>query len=366
MESHRNGISYQLLAYGKPPCPVDLEFSKPTGDEVLVQVTHAGVCHSDVYIMDGHQDLGSGEKIYFAQSNMPMPLTMGHEIVGDVLEVGNRVDTKLIGKRRLIYPWIGCGDCVSCEAGQENHCESARSLGIFSQGGYSDYVVVPSSRYLIDIDGLDAAWSSTLACSGLTVYSALKQLQPIKPNSAIAIIGIGGLGLMAISMAKALGLEKIVACDLAQDRLEVARELGASDTLETASNDAAARLRDLSQNRLFGVIDTVGLPTTMDLGIQATMKGARIVLVGLQGGRIALPLPTLPFKALSLNGTYTGTLQELRDVIELAKSGALQPMPISCRPMSCLHHTLEELRSGSVVGRVVLEPESTHKKEPGK
>jgi len=353
------GTSFQLKKFGSAPSAVEKDFAEPKGREVLLRVAYSGVCHSDVYIMDGYQDLGDGDKMDFADSDMPIPLTMGHEIVGDIVAVGDEIDPELIGEGRLVYPWIGCGECISCKAGQDNHCENACILGIFRDGGYADYVLVPDAKYLVGIDGVDPSWACTLACSGLTVFSAFEQLKPIKPGGYVAIIGLGGLGLMAVSMAAALGVTNIIACDISEDRFAVAEQLGATAVVNTGSTDAIEQLREISGGQLFGVIDTVGLPATMSLGIEACMKGGRIVLVGLQGGKIRLPLPTLPFKALSLIGTYTGTLDELKRLVPLAQSGEIKPMPVEIRPMSCLHETLEDLRKGSVLGRVVLTPSTT-------
>ncbi|TPW31569.1 zinc-binding dehydrogenase [Martelella alba] len=351
--------SYQLRCYGTEPEPVTHELRMPEGRELVLEVEFAGVCHSDVYIMEGYQDLGDGERIDFAESSMPIPLTMGHEIVGRVVAAGPDADPSLIGARRLVYPWIGCGRCRSCRAGFENHCETPGTLGIFAQGGYARHVIVPEGRYLVDIGGIDPAWASTLACSGLTVFSALRQLMPVKPESSIAIIGAGGLGLMAVAVAKALGLEKIIVCDVSDDRLTVAQELGASAVVNTQDAvDVSATLREASEDSLYGVLDTVGLPATMNLAIDSVMKGAKIVLIGLQGGRIPLPLPTLPFKALSLIGTYTGSLGELEALVALAREGRLEAMPVWRREMSCLCDSLTRLKQRQVVGRIVLSPET--------
>ncbi|PRX10864.1 UNVERIFIED_ORG: propanol-preferring alcohol dehydrogenase [Martelella mediterranea] len=349
--------SYQLRCYGTEPEPVDHKLRSPEGSELLLEVEFAGVCHSDVYIKEGYQDLGDGERIDFAETTMPMPLTMGHEIVGRVVSAGPDADPALIGKRRLIYPWIGCGQCQSCHAGFENHCETPHTLGIFAQGGYGRHVVVPKSRYLVDIGDIDPAWASTLACSGLTVFSALQQLMPVKPGSSVAIIGAGGLGLMAVTVARALGIERIVVCDIDDDKLKVALELGANAVVNTSkAEDGPAMLRQASDGCLYGVLDTVGLPSTANLAIASVMKGSRIVLIGLQGGRIPLPLPSLPFKALSLVGTYTGTLGELKALVGLAREGKLSAMPVWHREMSCLCDSLSRLKQGKVVGRIVLSP----------
>ncbi|RLM27014.1 hypothetical protein BIY29_03710 [Brenneria alni] len=348
--------SYRLPHYGAEPQPVEHELPELAAQDVLLRVTHAGVCHSDVYIQDGYQDLGDGERIDFAQSAMPIPLVMGHEIVGEVVAVGESADRALIGQRRLVYPWIGCGGCPACHAGQENHCEQPRTLGIFRHGGYAEHVVIPDARYLLDIGALDPAWAATLACSGLTVYSALQQMLPLKPGGALAIIGAGGLGLSAVSLANALGVESVIACDITDDRLQVARQLGANEVLNIGHGPVGSALSDLAQGRLYGVIDTVGLPSTMQLAMNSVAKGARIILVGLQGGRIDLRLPLLPFKALSLIGTYTGSLQELKALIDLARQGGLTPLPIAQRPLCCLNDALTDLRNGNALGRIVLNP----------
>lgn len=357
-DTNIKGKSFRLTKFGNPPEEMEVDFPAPLGREAILRVCYTGVCHSDVYIMDGYQDLGNGEKMDFAESAMPMPLTMGHETVGEVVSVGPEVDPDLIGQRRLVYPWIGCGKCSACLQSLSNHCENAQTIGIFRDGGYADYVKIPDSKFLVDIEGLDPAWSATLACSGLTIFSSLNQLGNVHPSASVAIVGLGGLGLMAVTMAKVMGIENLIACDIGDDRLAVAKSLGAAQTINSRSVDVAETLREVSGGNLYGVVDTVGLPETVNFSIEAAMKGGKIVLVGLQGGRIDLPLPTLPFKALSLIGTYTGSLAELRDLVDLAKRGVIEPIPVKTRPMKCLHKTLEELRRGEIVGRVVLEPDS--------
>ena len=230
----KTSTSHQLYQWGQAPVPVAHVMPQPEPGEVILKVTHAGVCHSDVHIMDGYQDLGEGERLEFADSTMPMPLTMGHEVVGEVVSVGAGVDQSLIGQQRLIYPWIGCGECPTCADGVENHCGEPRILGIFQHGGYSDHIRVPNQKYLIELGSIDPAWASTLACSGLTVFSAFKQLLPTKSKSYVAIIGMGGLGLTAVAVAKALGISNIIACDISDIRLKKASELGTDITLNTA------------------------------------------------------------------------------------------------------------------------------------
>lgn len=349
--------SFQLKKYGSQPEKVPHALSQPAGGEILLKVTHSGVCHSDVYIQEGYQDLGNGEKIDFADSMMPMPLVMGHEIVGEVVATGTPSDAHLIGQRRLIYPWIGCGECATCHDGFDNHCEQPRSLGIFRHGGYAEHVVVPDAKYLLEIGDVDPSWACTLACSGLTVFSALKQLMPMKSDSALAIIGMGGLGLSAVSLARKLGFSRIIACDIEDERLEAARELGADHLLNTLkSTSPEVDLKILAQQRLHGVIDTVGIPATVQMAIGAVAKGSRMVLVGLQGGQTELRIPLLPFKALSIIGSYTGSLNDLRELIALVRQGGITTLPIRQQPLCCLPEALNDLKKGNMVGRIVLNP----------
>ncbi len=351
----KSTISYVLETFGSLPVPVERAIPRPEGGEVLLRVLNAGVCHSDVHILDGYHDLGDGNRFDY-RTYQTLPLTLGHEVAGEVVAVGKDGDQSLIGTKKLVYPWIGCGQCLSCRMGKENHCPDIRAIGILRDGGYGEHVLVPDASYLIDIDRIDPAWACTLACSGVTTYSALRQLGPIVAGGAVAIIGAGGLGLMAIAIARALGIERIIACDITDDHLAAARNLGADDIVNTALPDAEQRLGTAGNGRIFGVVDTVGIPATVRLGMASLMRGGKLVLVGLQGGKIELPLPPIAFRAISLTGTQTGSLDELKELVAIAKSGALAPLPLEIRPMRRLGETLEALRSGAVKGRVVLDP----------
>lgn len=347
---------YHLEGFGGRLQRADIVLPPITGEQVLVRVTHAGVCHSDLHIQDGYQDLGSGAKMEFANSGMSLPLVMGHEIVGEVIAIGPQGDPSLIGQTRLVYPWIGCGACFACTAGRENHCEQAHTLGIFTNGGYAQHVCVPASRYLLDIEGLEPAWACTLACSGLTVYSALEQLLPLPKSGALAIMGAGGLGLAATGLARALGVERIIVCDLDPQRLAAARQLGADEVLDCGSPYAAEQLTAWAQGRLCAVLDTVGGPSTLRLAMESLIKGSRIVLVGLRGGSLEMSLPLLPFKALAIIGSYTGSLTQLDALLRLARKGLVPALPIEQRPLCSVSAALDELRSGQVIGRIVLNP----------
>ena len=344
-------ISYQIIEHGKPLQKKMLETPKPQGSEVLMRVTRSGVCHSDLHIWEGFFDLGGGKRFYVKERGCVPPFTLGHEPFGIVEAVGPRAPKSLIGKKRLIHPWIGCGKCAVCKAGQENYCVSGtRILGVNRAGAYSTHLLVPDAKYLIDASGIDEAFAATLACSGVTAYSASAKLPTLAPSDRVAIIGCGGVGMAGVAVLRAKGVKNIVACDIDDAKLEIARKLGAKLAVNTRSADAAQQLQGIA-----GAIDFVGNPATAALGIAALRKGGRYVLVGLHGGELVHPLPPIAQRAIGIVGSYVGNLQELKAVVALAKKGKLKPMPVETRPAEEVNGALQDLNAGRVVGRVVLD-----------
>jgi alcohol dehydrogenase/propanol-preferring alcohol dehydrogenase len=165
-------ISFQLETFGKPLAQVLRQTPTPQGSEVLLRVSHCGVCHSDVHLHDGYFDLGGGDKLDLGRSIQP-PRTLGHEIAGTVVALGPAAKGVAVGDRRVAFPWIGCGECGLCAAGQEHLCNRPQALGVNRDGGFADHVLVPHARYLIDYGSLPAEQACTYACAGLTAYSAL-------------------------------------------------------------------------------------------------------------------------------------------------------------------------------------------------
>ena len=344
-------ISYQIVEHGKPLQRAMLQTPKPTGSEVLMRITRSGVCHSDVHIWEGFFDLGGGKRFYVKERGCVPPFTLGHEPFGIVEAVGPRAPKSLIGKKRLIHPWIGCGKCAVCKAGQENYCVSGtRILGVNRAGAYSTHLLVPDAKYLIDASGIDEAFAATLACSGVTAYSASAKLPTLAPSDRVAVIGCGGVGMAGIAVLRAKGVKNIVACDIDDAKLEGARKLGAKLAVNTRAADAAQQLQGIA-----GAIDFVGNPATAALGIAALRKGGRYVLVGLHGGELVHPLPPIAQRAIGIVGSYVGSLQELKEVVALAKKGKLKPMPVETRPAEEVNGALQDLNAGRVVGRVVLD-----------
>jgi D-arabinose 1-dehydrogenase-like Zn-dependent alcohol dehydrogenase len=359
-------ISYQFPDFGKPLQKVMQETPKPAGTEVLVRVTRSGVCHSDLHIWDGYFDLGGGKRFYVKDRGCVPPFTLGHEPFGIVEDFGaavSRIDKKLKrGQKKLVFPWIGCGKCAVCKSGQDNYCVSgSRFLGVNRAGAYASHVLVPHPKYLVDAGGIDDAFAATLACSGLTTYSAAAKLPKLGPKDWVAVIGCGGLGLVCVSVLRAKGVKNIIACDIDPAKLEAAKALGARLTLDTREStsapDATQKLAALAMGNLAGAIDLVGMPATAALGLAALRKGGRYVICGLFGGELVHPLPPFAQRAIGIVGSYVGNLQELKEVVALAKKKRLKPTPVTTRPAGEVTSILEALKAGKVLGRVVLNLE---------
>jgi D-arabinose 1-dehydrogenase-like Zn-dependent alcohol dehydrogenase len=321
---------------------------------VLVRVTRAGVCHSDVHIWDGYFDLGGGKRFYVKERGCVPPFTLGHEPLGIVEAIGPRAKGVKVGQKRLVYPWIGCGKCAVCMSGQENHCVSGtRYLGVNRAGAYSTHLLVPDPKYLIDTGGIDDSFAATLACSALTAYSAAAKLPAMAAKDQVAVIGCGGLGLIAISVLRDQGVKNVVACDVDDAKLAIAAKLGAKRSVNTRAPDAAQQLAGMA-----GALDFVGAPATAALGIGSLRKGGRYVICGLYGGELVHPLPPIAQRAISIIGSYVGNLQELKEVVALAKKKKLKPLPVETRPAAEASAALEDLKGGRIVGRVVLDFET--------
>lgn len=348
-------LSYDVFEWGEPLQKAERETPKPTGTEALLRLKYCGVCHSDVHIRDGYFDLGGGKRLYMTERGMNLPATLGHEPFGTVIAAGSEAGDVPMGKDRLVYPWMGCGVCARCREGLDNYCMAPHMIGIQRPGGYADHLIVPHPRYLIDADGIDPAWAATLSCSGLSAYSAVAKLNPIPPEEWVAVIGAGGLGLMAIGISRAIGHERIIAVDVDETKLGVAEKAGAAMTLNARDTKAANKLEQITGGRIYGAIDFVGTAGTARLALGALRKGGRLIVVGLYGGEIPLSLGGMIMGAITIQGSHLGSVAQLREVVALVRAGKLRPIPIQKRPLSEVSRTLDELKTGAIVGRVVAE-----------
>ncbi len=349
--------SFNVTAFGEPLQAMERPSPVPEGAEVLLRVKAAGVCHSDLHLADGGYDLGQGKKLNVLDRGVKLPLTMGHEVVGEVVAQGPAATGVKSGDVRLVFPWIGCGQCPACRRGTENLCKAPNCIGVHRPGGYSDYILVPDSKYLIEIAPLTPEQAAPFACSGLTAYSALKKLGSLLQEAPVAIIGVGGVGLMGVTLVKALGGAGAIAVDISEEKRQAALKAGAIATVDGKAADAVAQLAAAAPDGLLAVIDFVGSPQTANLAINAMARGGHYIVVGLYGGELTYPLPFFPMRALTVQGSYTGSLGELKELMDLARRGAIPDFPVHRHKMSEVNDVLASLRAGSVVGRSVVIPE---------
>ncbi|MEL0150707.1 MAG: alcohol dehydrogenase catalytic domain-containing protein, partial [Rhodobiaceae bacterium] len=212
--------SQAITEYGAALEPVESETPQPSGSEVLVEISHCGVCHSDVHFHDGHFDMGGGNKLDVRGARQT-PFTLGHEIEGTVIAIGDEVKDVKVGDRRVVYPWIGCGDCNDCNNGRENLC-NGRALGVNLPGGFSTHCLVPHERYCLDAGDIAPGLASTYMCSGITAYSALKYLNTGDKGEPALIVGLGGVGMMALQFALEMFDEAPIVADLDDNKLQAA------------------------------------------------------------------------------------------------------------------------------------------------
>src|SRR5262249_20381761 len=348
--------SFQVCTCGQPLQCNEIPTPKPSGTEVLLKVLAAGVCHSDLHLSDGYFDLGGGKKLSILDRGMKLPTTVGHENVGEVIAVGPDAKGAKIGDRRLVDPWMGCGECQVCKRGDEQLCTKPSSIGVFRQGGYSTHLMVPHPRYLFDIGDIPPERAAPLACSGVTTYSALKKVGPTLTTEPVVIIGAGGLGLMCLALHKAMGGHSAVVVDIDPAKREAAKKAGAAVVTAGGAPDAPKQGIAATNGGASAVIDLVGSAATAKLGLDSLAKAGKLILVGLYGGEITLSLPPFPMKAITIQGSYTGSLTETAELIELVQRTGLPPVPVATRPLDDVNAVLSELRAGKVIGRVVLTP----------
>ena len=346
---------FRLQAHGAPLVPVETELPEPQGSEAVVRVLAAGVCHSDLFLQDGFIDTGTGRRLDMSRS-VAVPRVLGHEIAGVVHAVGPDAKTARAGDRVVAFPWIGCGSCSLCAAGQEHLCSNARNLGVGADGGFAQFVRVPHERYLVPMGSLAPEQAATYACSGLTAYSALRKLAPFPADGRLLVIGAGGVGLSGVRLARRLlGAAPIVA-EIDRSKWALALDAGAADAIDPSDPEAGRALMKATGGGVAGVVDFVGTGESFAFGFGALRKGGRMVSVGMIGGSTPFVPALMPFKAATLIGSYVGSCDELRELLALAQDGTLPPLPVQTMPLEAVNEALDRLRGGRVAGRAVLTP----------
>lgn len=325
----------------------DLEIPKPTGDEVLLKIGGAGVCHSDLHIID--EGIVSG-----------VTFTLGHENAGWVEETGPDVKGFKKGDAVLVYgPW-GCGHCKPCQHSQENYCdhqsEQAFGGGLGLNGGMADYMLVPSSRLLVPIHDLDPVIAAPLTDAALTPYAAIKNsLHKLMPDEFVVVIGVGGLGHVALQILSAMTGATIIACDITRERLDFAKKLGAKHTINSMDKDAAEQIRAITGiKKAKVVIDFVGASSTIELGTKIIGLEGDLTIVGLGGGKYEYNMNGLPF-GVRLTNPYWGSRTELMEVVGLARQKKIH-IEIEKYSLDQALEVYDKLRKGQIKGRAVLIP----------
>jgi len=346
---------FQVCVCGQPLQCNEQATPKPAGSEVLLKVLAAGVCHSDLHLAEGFFDLGGGKKMSLQDRGMKLPVTLGHENVGEVAAVGPDAKGVKIGARMLADPWIGCGTCAACKRNEDNLCMAMRSLGVFSNGGYADYMMVPHPRYLFDIGDLPPERAAPLACSGVTTYGALKKVPTLKREPTV-IIGAGGLGLMCLALHQKMEGHSAIVVDIDPAKRDAAKQAGAAAVVDGKAADAVGQIQKLTNGGAWAVIDLVGSSQSARLGYDSLTKGGKYIVVGLYGGDLTVSLPPIPMRALTIQGSYVGSISEMAELMELVRRTGLPPVPVATRPLEDVNAVMDDLRAGKIVGRVVLTP----------
>jgi propanol-preferring alcohol dehydrogenase len=340
----------RFIGVGKPPQITDVPKPSPGAGQVLVRIGGAGVCHSDLHVME--EDLG------FAP-----PFTLGHENAGWVAALGQGVTGFKEGDPVAVYgPW-GCGRCHACQLSMENYCENWAQVdgfggGLGRDGGMADYMLVPFSRLLVPLGDLSPANAAPLSDAALTPYHAIKHALPhLNPESTAVVLGVGGLGHMAIQLLRVLAPVTIVAADVDEKKLQQAKALGADHIVNNRNAaEAVERIQTITGRRgATLVLDCVGVQATVDLGAQILRRGSVWTIVGLGGGHHDFRHGSTPYGTL-MSIPYWGSRVELMEVIAMARNGRIHA-EITEFPLSQAVEVYGQLKAGEITGRAVLVPD---------
>ncbi len=329
---------------GKPLTIEDVPEPEVGPTDVLVKIAGAGVCHSDLHVIDG--EVGVKRR----------PITLGHENAGIVEKVGSLVTEVQPGDGVAVFGAWGCGICKICERQDENLCQNPIYPGVMVDGGWAEKLLVQHPRNLVKLNGLDPVIAAPLTDAALTPYRAIKKvMSKLGPGKRLGIIGIGGLGHMALQIAKALTpATRLVAIDVSGEKLAMAKTLGAHYTINGKGDVGAAVKAVTDGEGVDAIIDFVGSDATLQNAVACAAIGSRVVVVGIAGGTLPYSFWKLPLEC-EVTSSIWGNRQELREVLELARLGLITPH-IERQPLEAVNDVLARLHEGKVQGRIVLTP----------
>ncbi|MBI5503959.1 MAG: NAD(P)-dependent alcohol dehydrogenase [Deltaproteobacteria bacterium] len=340
--------AYRMTKWQAEPEFCDVDLREPGPGEVLVKVGGAGVCHSDLHVME----YPDGALPY------PLPFTFGHENAGWVERVGPGVRDVEPGEAVAVYAVWGCGRCPQCLVGADNYCENAPLFsggGLGLDGGMASHMLVPSARFLCPLKGLDPREAAPLTDAGLTTYHAVKRsLSVLQPGSTAVVIGVGGLGQMAVQVLKALSPARVIAVDVSAEKLASAKALGADATVVSDAG-AGAHLTELTGGKGAElVLDVVGSDATLQLGVSASRRLGHLTLVGIAGGSTTFSYMGVPTE-VALASTFYGSIPELNEVMTLARDRKIKTQA-QLFPLEQAPQVYQRLREGTIRSRAVITP----------
>lgn len=331
-----------LHEFGQPLSIEDVPVPRPGDGEVLLQIEACGVCHSDLHLI-------SGDWPAFAKL-IKRPLIPGHEVVGRVVELGPGVPPKLRGAR-VGVPWVfwSCGVCSNCVEGRENICQNRAITGVTVNGGYAEFMVAKATHVIAIPESLESAEAAPLFCAGVTVFRALRNAE-VKTGQRVAVFGVGGLGHLAVQVARAMGAA-VVAVDVDDAKLALARESGAQQTLNSTKQDAAAELRASGGVHL--ALVATPAKAAYDAAFTVPRAGGAVMIVGLPSEPLTFDAVKLARNESRILTSVVGTRQDVRDTLALADAGKLH-CKVEARPLAQINSILNEMRAGTLLGRVVI------------
>jgi len=311
-------------------------------DDVLIEVEVCGVCHSDLHVADGDWTQLAGI--------VKKPLILGHEIVGRVVERGAAVHSVQVGER-VGVPWVQwtCGQCEFCREGNENVCLQQRITGVMVDGGYAEYAKAPASHVVKIPDALSSEQAAPLLCAGVTVHRALKQSK-IRAGQRLAVFGVGGLGHIAVQIGRAAGAE-VTAIDISEEKLALAKSLGATRTLNAATSKVVKEIR--SSGGVHVALVTSASKSAYDMAFPCVRPTGTLLAVGLPAGDISFPAILMAAGEIQIKASAVGTREDLREVLALGAAGKVH-CQVTTRPLAAVQEVLGQLRRGEISGRVAL------------
>lgn len=342
----------------------------PAAGEVLVRVSSCGVCHSDLHVIRG--ELG-----------FPRPCVLGHEVTGTVEVLGSGIERLEEGDAVCCAFILPCGSCRHCVRGHDDLCESffsrnrllgvyhngasrlafpdGRPIWMYSMGGLAEYVVVPETAVFTIPDGVGTRGAAILGCSAMTSFGAVKNVAKVGVGESVAVIATGGVGLNVVRMASIFGADPILAVDVSDEKLALAREMGATEVVSAANGDPVEQIQAFTNGRGVDVaFEVLGNPLTVDTAIRSVDEGGRVVLVGIapSGVKAEFDVTQMVRRKISISGSYGARVRtDMPQLLRLAAAGLLRSESLITEhfALESANEAYARLREGRITGRAVID-----------